>query len=34
MQAYQFIKSNTKRENLNDFFFNIVAEYNLIKNID
>jgi len=34
IQAYRFVKYNTKIKDLNDFFFNVLAEYNLIKNID
>ena len=34
IQAYRFIRRNTKIQNLNDFFFNVIAEYNLIKNIN
>ena len=34
IQAYRFIKYNTKLNDLNDFFFNVLAEYKLIKNID
>ena len=34
IQAYRFIRCNTKIQNLNDFFFSVINEYNLIKNID
>ena len=34
IQAYRFIKYSTRVKNLNNFFFDVLAEYNLIKNID
>ena len=34
IQAYRFIRCNTRIQDLNDFFFDVLAEYNLIKNID
>ena len=33
IQAYRFISYNTRIQDLNDFFFDVLAEYNLIKNI-
>ena len=34
IQAYRFIRCNTRIQDLNDYFFDVLAEYKLIKNID
>jgi hypothetical protein len=34
IQAFRFIRCNTRIQDLNDYFFAILSEYNLIINID